>query len=65
MFANMARREDVCTSLIYAWRGAAQREERAVTVDFSPVIIAAARAISKATRRHQYLFSLSLRSPSL
>jgi transposase len=40
--ADVARREDVCTSLVYKWRRAAQREEGAATCGFSPVVIEAA-----------------------
>ncbi|MGB5083027.1 MAG: transposase [Methylocystis silviterrae] len=42
--ADVARREDICTSLVYKWRRAARREEGASTFGFSPVIIAAAPA---------------------
>ena len=42
--ADVARREDVCTSLIYRWRRAAQRDDSAATLGFSPVIIEAAPA---------------------
>ena len=42
--ADVARREDICTSLVYKWRRAARREEGAATFGFSPVIIAAAPA---------------------
>jgi transposase len=37
--ADVARREDVCTSLVYKWRRAAQREAGAAVCGFSPVII--------------------------
>jgi transposase len=37
--ADVARREDVCTSLVYKWRRAAQREASAAVCGFSPVII--------------------------
>ena len=37
--AEVARREDVCTSLVYKWRRAARREEAAAGFGFSPVII--------------------------
>lgn len=39
VFADVARREDVCTSLVYKWRRVAQREEDATTCGLSPVII--------------------------
>jgi transposase len=42
--ADVARREDICTSLVHKWRRAAQREESATTFGFSPVIIEAAPA---------------------
>ncbi len=42
--ADVARREDICTSLVYKWRRAARREESATTFGFSPVIIEAAPA---------------------
>ena len=42
--ADVARREDICTSLVYKWRRAARREESALTFGFSPVIIEAAPA---------------------
>jgi transposase len=35
----VARREDVCTSLVYKWWRAAQREARAAVCGFSSVII--------------------------
>lgn len=34
--ADVARREDICTSLVYKWRRAARREESAPTFGFSP-----------------------------
>jgi len=37
--ADVARREDVCTSLVYKWRRAARREQSAAVCGFSPVII--------------------------
>jgi transposase len=37
--AEVARREDVCTGLIYQWRRAARREQSAAACGFSPVII--------------------------
>ena len=37
--ADVARREDVCTSLVYKWRRAARREQSAAACGFSPVII--------------------------
>ena len=40
--ADVARREDVCTSLVYKWRRAARREESAAICGFSPVIVEAA-----------------------
>ena len=42
--ADVARREDVCTSLVYKWRRAARREQGAATLGFSPVIIEPALA---------------------
>ena len=42
--AEVARREDVCTSLVYKWRRAARRERDAAAFGFSPVIIEAAPA---------------------
>ena len=42
--ADVARREDVCTSLVYKWRRAARREQGAATFGFSPVIIERALA---------------------
>jgi transposase len=42
--ADVARREDICTSLVYKWRRAARREASAPTFGFSPVIIEAAPA---------------------
>jgi transposase len=44
--AEVARREDVCTSLVYKWRRAARREESAVICGFSPVILEPAPAVS-------------------
>jgi transposase len=37
--AEVARREDICTSLVYKWRRAAQRNRSADPCGFSPVII--------------------------
>ena len=37
--ADVARREDVCTSLIYRWRRAALRDQNAGALGFSPVVI--------------------------
>jgi transposase len=37
--AEVARREDVCTSLVYKWRRAARRDQSAAACVFSPVII--------------------------
>ena len=37
--AEVARREDVCTSLVYKWRRAARRTTSADACGFSPVII--------------------------
>ena len=37
--AEVARREDVCTSLVYKWRRAARRTTNADVCGFSPVII--------------------------
>jgi transposase len=37
--ADVARREDICTSLVYKWRRAARRDESAPTFGFAPVII--------------------------
>ncbi len=37
--AEVARREDVCTGLIYQWRRAARRVQSAAACGFSPVII--------------------------
>ena len=42
--ADVARREDVCTSLVYKWRRAARREQGAATFGFSPVIVEPAPA---------------------
>ncbi|MGA3065159.1 MAG: transposase [Methylocystis sp.] len=39
MVAEVARREDVCTSLVYKWRRAARRTMNADVCGFSPVII--------------------------
>jgi transposase len=36
---DVARREDVCTSLVYKWGRVAQRKESAAVCGFSPVII--------------------------
>jgi transposase len=38
--AEIARREDVCTSLVYKWRREARKAERMVT--FAPVVVEAA-----------------------
>ncbi len=37
--ADVARRDDVCTSLVYKWRRAARRDRDAAACGFSPVII--------------------------
>ena len=37
--ADVARREDVCTSLVYKWRRAERRDQSAAACGFSPVII--------------------------
>ncbi len=37
--ADIARREDVCTSLVYKWRRAARRDQSGDACGFSPVII--------------------------
>jgi transposase len=37
--ADVARREDVCTSLVYKWRRAERRDQSAGACGFSPVII--------------------------
>jgi transposase len=37
--AEVARREDVCTSLVYKWRRAAQRNGSIDACGFSPVVI--------------------------
>jgi transposase len=37
--AEVARREDVCTSLVYKWRRAARRDGSGGACGFSPVII--------------------------
>ncbi len=37
--AEVARREDVCTSLVYQWRREARRDQSAAAFGFSPVII--------------------------
>jgi transposase len=42
--ADVARREDVCTSLVYKWRRAAQRDGSRGACGLSPVIIEAAAA---------------------
>lgn len=42
--AEIARREDVCTSLIYKWRRAARRDQSGDGCGFSPVIIEPAPA---------------------
>jgi transposase len=39
MVSEVARREDVCTSLVYKWRRAARRDQSAAACGFSPVII--------------------------
>ncbi|MGJ0531941.1 IS66-like element accessory protein TnpA [Methylocystis sp.] len=44
--ADVARREDICTSLVYKWRRAARGDQRVDACGFSPVIIAAAPASS-------------------
>ncbi len=44
--AEVARRADVCTSLVYKWRREARRQERAAISGFSPVVIEAAPALS-------------------
>ena len=47
--AEVARREDVCTGLIYQWRRTARREQSGVADGFSPVIIEAAPPASSVT----------------
>jgi transposase len=42
--ADVARREDVCTSLVYKWRRAARRDQSDSACGFSPVVIEAAPA---------------------
>ncbi len=42
--ADVARREDVCTSLVYKWRRAARRDRSDSACGFSPVVIEAAPA---------------------
>ncbi len=37
--AEIARREDVCTSLVYKWRRAARCDGNAIACGFSPVVI--------------------------
>jgi transposase len=44
--ADVARREDVCTSLIYKWRRAARRVGSSGACGFSPVVIETAAAQS-------------------
>ena len=39
MVAEVARREDICTSLVYKWRREARRTPSAGASGFSPVII--------------------------
>ena len=41
MVAEVARREDVCTSLVYKWRRAAQRTTNVDACKFAPVIVEA------------------------
>ena len=43
--ADVARREDVCTSLVYKWRRAARRDQSAAACGFSPLIIETAPAL--------------------
>ena len=40
--ADVARREDICTSLVYKWRRAARPTTRADACGFAPVIVEAA-----------------------
>ena len=39
IIADVARREDVCTSLVYKWRRAAQQDRAVGGSGFSPVIV--------------------------
>ena len=51
--ADVARREDVCTSLVYKWRRAALRDQGADACGFSPVIIEKAPPASPTPRPSQ------------
>ncbi|WP_091686917.1 IS66-like element accessory protein TnpA [Methylocapsa palsarum] len=48
--ADIARREDVCTSLVYRWRRAARRDRSAHACGFAPVIIETAPAAPSTLR---------------
>jgi len=44
--AEVARRADICTSLVYKWRREALRQERSAASGFAPVIIETTPTIS-------------------
>lgn len=44
--AEVARRSDICTSLVYKWRREARRSAGASTSGFAPVLIEASPALS-------------------
>ena len=44
--ADVARRADVCTSLVYKWRREALRQDRPAASGFAPVVIEPAPAIA-------------------
>ncbi len=44
--AEVARRADICTSLVYKWRREARQSARASTSGFAPVLIKASPALS-------------------
>ena len=44
--ADVARRADVCTSLVYKWRREAFRQDRPAASGFAPVVIEPAPAIA-------------------
>ena len=51
--ADVARREDVCTSLVYKWRRAERRDQSAGACGFSPLIIETAPLASPTPRPSQ------------
>ena len=46
VIAEVARREEVCTSLVYKWRREARRSAGASTSGFAPVLMEASPALS-------------------